>query len=137
MFGLLVRPVVRRRLAEISQGDPRRVLARFGPRSTLTMIGAHELGGTQRGRAAVERWFARLFARLPDLHIEPTHIAVSGLPWRITVVTEFIARAQLEGGRTYCSEGVQVLRMRWGRVSEERLFEDTALLRDALHTMEV
>src|SRR5947209_7999543 len=80
---------VRRRFEELSNGDAGRVVARFGPRSVLTMAGDHALGGEWRGREAVGEWFARLFRLFPGIAIEPRVVAVTGWPWHTTIATQF------------------------------------------------
>jgi ketosteroid isomerase-like protein len=132
MYAFVVRRLVRRRLAELSRGTPDKVIAKFHRGSVFTLIGDHALGGERRGRSAVAEWFTQMFGVFPGIVIEPVHIAVAGWPWRTSVTTQFVVRAALAGGRPYRNEGVQIIRMRWGRVLEERIYEDTVLLRDAL-----
>jgi ketosteroid isomerase-like protein len=132
MYAFLVRRLVRRRFEELSKGEAGRVVARFGPRSVFTMVGDHALGGECRGRAAVSEWFARFFRAFPGIAIEPRVVAVDGWPWRTTIATQFVVRAELADGHRYRNEGVQLVRMRWGRILEERIYEDTAVLQDAL-----
>jgi ketosteroid isomerase-like protein len=132
MYAFFVRRLVGRRFEELSEGDARRVVARFGSRSVFTMVGDHALGGECRGREAVGEWFARLFGLFPGIAFEPRVVAVAGWPWRTTIATQFVVRAELADGHPYRNEGMQLIRMRWGRILEERVYEDTAVLQEAL-----
>lgn len=65
----------------------------------------------------------------------PLTITVSGWPWDTVAATRFSVRATLPGGAIYRNEGMQLLRLRWGRVVEGRLYEDTQLLAAALASL--
>ena len=45
-----------------------------------------------------------------------------------TVATHLVISATLADGRPYSNEGMQLLRLRWGRVVEDLIFEDTLKL---------
>ena len=72
----------------------------------------------------------------PDLAIEPEAIVVNGPPWSITVATRFRVTATLADGEPYFNRGMQYLRLRGPRVLEDRLYEDTEILRAAIERQE-
>jgi ketosteroid isomerase-like protein len=76
--------------------------------------------------------FERIFERFPDLALEPKSIVIGGPPWDTHVAVRFGVHATLAGGERYENEGMQFLRVRWGRVAEDRLYEDTQKLAHAL-----
>jgi ketosteroid isomerase-like protein len=131
-----VKKVVRRAFAAVSRGDYERVVAAFDKRATLTFPGDNELGGTFTGREAIRSWFERVFRFFPDLKLEPQVILVEGFPWDTRVATRFRAGAMLPDGSAYQNEGVQLLRLRWGRVIEERLYEDTQAVAKAVGVLD-
>jgi ketosteroid isomerase-like protein len=135
VYHAAVRKVVRRAFAAVSQGDYERVVAAFDDQAALTFAGDHELAGTFKGREAIRDWFERVFRFFPDLKLEPDAILVEGFPWDTRVATRFRARATLPGGSPYQNEGVQLLRLRWGRVLEERLYEDTQAVAKAIQAL--
>jgi hypothetical protein len=51
------------------------------------------------------------------------------------VATRFAVSATLPDGRPYTNEGMQYLRLRWGRAVEDYLYEDTKLLAAELERM--
>jgi len=132
-YHVIVRKVVRRAFATISAGDAGRLAAQFAPDAVFRFSGDHALGGELHGRAAIEAWFARIGRLFPDLRLAPLDIVVNGGPWATTVATRFTVRATLPGGEPYENEGMQYVRLSWGSIVEDRLYEDTAALVAALH----
>ncbi len=132
MYRFVVKQQLRRTLSRLSEGDYEAVLEKFGPSTVFEVAGDHELGGERHGVADAREVFERIFERFPDLQVQPKAVVVNGPPWNTTVATRFTARATLPGGEPYRNEGMQFLRLRWGRVVEDRLYEDTTKLAAAL-----
>ena len=131
MYRLFVRQNVRRAYRRMSAGDYEYVVRKFGPASVFEFAGSHELGGERHGIDAVNELFRHLFDRFPDLQLEPKAIVVNGMPWNTIVAVRFAVRATV-AGEPYRNEGMQLLRLRFGRVVEDRLYEDTQKLASAL-----
>jgi ketosteroid isomerase-like protein len=136
MYRRFVRRKLRSAYADLSKGDCESVVKTFGPASVLEFAGTHALGGERRGADAVRTWFGRLFELFPGLRLEPRTVVVDGWPWDTRVAVRFSVRATLPDGSGYANEGMQFLRMRWGRVVEDRLYEDTQKLAAALDVVE-
>ena len=132
-YHAIVRRIVRNAFATISAGKTQGISRSFAPDAVFCFYGVHALGGELRGRPAIEAWFARTARLFPDLHVAPQHIVVNGGPWDTTVAARFTARATLPGGVSYRNQGMQFIRIRWGSIVEDRLYEDTAALAAALH----
>ena len=128
----MVRRIARGTYRALSRGDYERVVESFAPDAVLSFPGDHSLSGTFEGRPAIHDWFERLYESFPDLGLEPETIMVNGFPWDTVVATRFTATATLPSGRPYVNKGMQFLRLRWGRVVEDFLYEDTQLLAAAL-----
>ena len=126
-----MRRVARNAFRRLNSGDYEAVLRMFAADSVFAFPGEHALAGVLRGDDA-RRWFERAHRVFPGHQIEPQDIVVSGPPWNTIVATHFLIRAPLPSGRTYVNEGMQFLRLRWGRVLEDRLFEDSQALSRAL-----
>jgi ketosteroid isomerase-like protein len=135
MYHAIVRRLIRNGFAALSQGDARPVVAQFASDGTLTFSGTHALGGERRGPAAVAAWFAQLKSLFPGLQITPLAIVVAGWPWNTTVATRFRVAARLADGSAYENEGMQFVRVRFGRILEDYIYEDTAKLERALETI--
>ena len=132
MYHAAVRRIIRRTYRALSRGDYERVVQSFAPGAVLCFAGHHALGGTFEGTAAIRSWFQRLFRVFPGLQLEPQRIVVEGFPWNTWVATRFTVTATLPTGEPYANEGMQFLNIRWGRVIEDRLVEDTQALAAAL-----
>ena len=136
MYKLIVKQIVRRTFRRLSAGDYERVVRQFGPESRFVFSGDHRLGGERRGQAAVRAWFGEMLRLFPGIRIEAQDVVVNGWPWNTVVATHLAISATLEDGRPYRNEGMQLLRLRWGRVVEDLIFEDTLKLDTALRRME-
>src|SRR5438270_6322343 len=130
MYKAIVRLLARRTLARLSNGELDRFLMLFNESSVFCFYGDHALGGEVRGREAVRALFERVFRLFPSVRIEPIAIAVNGWPWNSLVATRFTVRAKLPDGSAYRNAAMQYLRLRLGKVVEDRPYEDTAALAD-------
>lgn len=135
MYKLIVKQIVRRTFRRLSEGEYEAVVKQFGPQSRFVFSGEHALGGERRGPAAVRRWFQEMQLLFPGIKIEPQTIVVNGWPWKTTVATHLAISATLPDGRPYRNEGMQLLRLRWGRVVEDLVYEDTLKLAAELRRM--
>ena len=135
MYRLIVKRIVRRRFASLSEGDYEPILRQFRPESRFLFSGDHALGGERRGLEEAREWFAEMLRRFPGIQIVPQEVIVNGWPWKTVVATHLAISAPRAGGREYRNEGMQLLRLSWGRVVEDLIFEDTlALERELRHT---
>jgi ketosteroid isomerase-like protein len=132
MYRFAVKQIVRRAYRQLSAGNYEPVLKMFGPTSIFVFSGTHALGGERRGVDEVREVFRLMFSLFPGLRLEPRSVVVNGWPWDTRVAVRFSVRATLKDGRPYANEGMQFLRLRWGRVVEDRLYEDTQKLAAAL-----
>ena len=137
MYRMIVRRRVRSAFRHLSAGDFAYVLRMFGPRSVFCIPGDHPLGGELRGHDAVQEYFGRVNRLFPDLRFESLAVVVSGWPWDTLVGTRLAISATLPDGRLYTNEGMQFLRLRWGKVVEDRIYEDTLALAAALDVIAV
>ena len=100
--------------------------------AVLAFPGEHVLGGEFRGPDAVRAWFAEVRRLFPDFRLEPRCILLEGGPLHTHVATWFAVSGAFPDGTPYRNEGAQLLELRRGRVQEDRLFEDTKVVIDAL-----
>jgi ketosteroid isomerase-like protein len=132
MYKTIVASQVRKAYRHISAGNFDHVLKSFHPDVRFQMMGDHHLGDERRGVDQAREWFAEVGRLFPDLRIEPLTVIVSGWPWDTRIATRFRVTSGLEGNRHYENEGMQFLRLRWGKAVEDRLFEDTQVLEEAI-----
>jgi len=94
----------------------------------FTFLGEHALAADLRGPEAVRKWLGALFERFPRLRFEPEDIIVSGGPWSTRLATRY--NATQDGELIY--RAVQFACITWGKLAEETIQPDTALLAAAL-----
>ncbi len=128
MYQWIFKRKIREGFEDISQGRFEKLLRQFSPEIEFSFPGDHAIAGQFHTRETVRQWFERVHRIFPGLHIEARNIFVSGLPWNAVVVTQFRISDRLLDGTLYQNQGVQVARIRWGRVVEDHLIEDTQLL---------
>ena len=129
MYKAIVRSQVRKGYARVSAGDFKTLFKDFHDDMRFQMIGDHGLGGERVGRAEVEAWFEETARLFPDLKLEAEDIVVEGFPWHIRVATRFRVSSAVAN---YDNVGIQYLRIRMGKAVEDRLYEDTQVLHEAI-----
>lgn len=132
MYHAIVRRKAHRAFSQLSAGDCSEVVASFRKDGVFAFSGEHALGGEFRGPDAVQRWFERTFRVLVGLTFAPRTLVACGPPWNTVVTTHLEVSATLADGSRYQNEALQLLRLRWGKVVEDRIFEDTQRLAEAL-----
>jgi ketosteroid isomerase-like protein len=136
VYKLIVKRIVRRMFRRLSQGDYEPIVKQFGPSSRFMFAGEHALGGERRGQEEVRLWFRETLRLFPGLQIVPQDVVVNGWPWNTVIATHLAISATRTDGREYRNEGMQLLRLRWGRVVEDLIFEDTLKLEAELRRFE-
>lgn len=131
MYAWLVGRVIRRQFGHLSAGDWRTPVRRFAPDAVLRFPGDHALAGEFRGRAAIEGWFGRAWS-LFDMDFTVDDVVVSGPPWDIRIATRWRNAPRTADGRVFPNRGMQYARIRFGRVVEDELYEDTQVLAEAV-----
>ena len=111
-------------MTRLRAGDPRLLLWLDAPDVTLTFPGQNSWSGRYQGREAVGRWLARFIAS--GIETFPDEVIATGPPWRTRLVIR--ARDHLldeRGQVVYENRYVIWGRMRWGRLKEYEVYEDT------------
>ena len=132
MYHAIVRARVRRLWQRVGNGDYHAAVALASPRLRFRFAGDSPLGADLHGAADFERWFSNLFTLLPGLRLALTGLTVAGWPWNTTVVARLTSTATLADGTPYANEAIQWIRLRWGRMTDDFVLEDTARLAAAL-----
>ena len=129
----MYRTIVARRTRSVfdalDRADPGVLLAGLGPQPEHAMAGQHALAGERHRLESIEQWYLRLFRLLPDLRFDVDAVLVAGPPWRTVVAVQW--RDHALGGR-YSNRGVNIIRLRWGRVESVDIYCDTELMARAL-----
>jgi ketosteroid isomerase-like protein len=101
------------------------------PDLRFRFVGDSPLGADLAGRDAFRAWLASVMDRFPDLRFEVKDIAVNGWPWRTRIAVRLGIRATLADGSIYRNHATQWLTLRWGRMTDDWVLEDTVALNRA------
>lgn len=123
MYSWIVGVLLRRLYRKLSAGDVAGVLQGFAPDARFIFPGRHSFAADLTEPAAIRAWFERFVALRPQFEI--ADVLAAGPPWNMRVAVRFSERMALPGGGDYGNEGMQYLRLRWGRVRLDRIFVDT------------
>ncbi|WP_328324311.1 nuclear transport factor 2 family protein [Kribbella sp. NBC_00382] len=132
MYHRIVAGKVRAAFAEISAGNWEAMVAGMAPEFTYRFYGDHALGGERHTHESLRRWWQRCFRLLPETTFEVRDVLVAGWPWDTRVATAVTVHVGVVDGTRYENVVHQFLRMRWGKITEVRTLEDTAVLERTL-----
>jgi ketosteroid isomerase-like protein len=138
MYHALVRRKVRAlwRAVGGADGGWRQAVALAAPDVRFRFVGDTPFGADVRGRDAFAAWFERFEETFPGLRLTLQDVVVGGPPWNTTVVTRLHVQGTLADGSPYENEAVQWARLRWGRMVEDTVLEDTLRLEEAYRRQE-
>jgi ketosteroid isomerase-like protein len=140
VYKAIVRAKLRRLFADASQGNWKSIVDGFADDFSYRFIGNTPLGGTRTTRSAMEAWWTRLLKLFPGAQFMPQEILVEGPPWNTRVMTHMLFRATIPGAGggaavPYENEVMQLMRLRWGRITSIVTIEDTQRFVDALPSL--
>jgi ketosteroid isomerase-like protein len=130
MYKMIVRAKLRRLYAGVGQGHWQPIVDSFADPFVYRFVGDTPLGGTRRTRAAMAAWWTRILTLCPGAALIPQRIVVEGWPWNTTVMTYVHFNATIpgpDGAGTvpYQNEVMQLMTLRWGRITQLLTIEDT------------
>jgi ketosteroid isomerase-like protein len=123
MYSWIVRRALRALIKRLNAGDIAPLVRAFAPDGRLVFPGENSFAGEHRGKAEIEPWLERFVELHPYFEIHDA--AVAGPPWNMRVFFRFSDRIAIPGGGEYWNEGMEYLRIRWGRTREQRVYLDT------------
>ncbi|MGD1056566.1 MAG: nuclear transport factor 2 family protein [Solirubrobacteraceae bacterium] len=129
MYAWLVGLLVRRGFRKLNAGDASGALDLFASDAHFVFPGRHSFGADLTDPEQIRAWFERFVALGP--HFEIADVIASGPPWNMRVGVRFSDRIALADGGEYRNEGMQYVRLGWGRVRLDRIFLDTQAVADA------
>jgi ketosteroid isomerase-like protein len=137
---VIYRAIVRRRVrtlfAEANRGNWHAIVDGLAPAFNYRFVGDSPLGGTRTTHAAMQRWFERVYRLFPGAQFAPQAVVVEGPPWRTTIMTYVMIRGTVPAAdatvRPYENEFMQLMTLRWGRITSVLTLEDTQRFAAAL-----
>jgi ketosteroid isomerase-like protein len=124
MLSWLTRRLVSYVMASTREGDIRPTLRLDAPDMGFTFPGRNSWSGTFHGRDAHRQWLERLVE--VGVKTDVDEVVAGGLPWRMTACVRGRSwRDTPDGQRIYDNRFVMWLKLRWGRLAEYEVYEDT------------
>jgi ketosteroid isomerase-like protein len=123
-----VKSILKKAYVNLNSGNVGPVLAAFHPQALHHFGGRHALAGTRNSAESRQRWYARLHAVFPDIKFEIHEIAVSGTPWNTCARVTWTERNSGTDGVRTSNEGINVFTLKWGKVTDLKIFTDTVRL---------
>jgi ketosteroid isomerase-like protein len=124
MLSWLGKQLVSRLMAATRAGDIRPTLMLDAETVRFVFPGDNSWSGTFHGKAEHRQWLERLVR--VGVKTEPDEVALSGLPWNMTLCVR--GRSYMdsrEGKRVYENRFVIWGRLKWGRLHDYEVYEDT------------
>jgi ketosteroid isomerase-like protein len=113
-------------LGALERGDLDALFTQFHGRCTLTFVGDTPLGATLSTGADLRRWFERFLRLIPDRKFEIQRLVVSGTPWNLKLAAHVVIRSHIKG-EPYRNQFAHFLTLRWGKVVDDLILEDTQM----------
>ncbi|MEV4537783.1 nuclear transport factor 2 family protein [Asanoa sp. NPDC049518] len=135
MYRRIVASKVRSVFDEINKGNYEPMLASLAPEFSYRFYGSHALSGERRTVEAMRLWWERVFRLMPQARFELAEIIVAGGPRFTRIATVANVSGPLPDGTGYENTVIQILHMRWGKITKIRTLEDTVTLQRALDTV--
>ena len=132
MYRTFVRRKITAAFAGLSAGCIEAITNELSPHATHYFVGTHALSGTRRTPEAIRAWYERLLRLLQGISFTLHEVRVSGWPWRTQVEAIWTETNHGTDGVTTSAEGVNLIEIRWGRVTSVRIYPDTAMLERTL-----
>jgi ketosteroid isomerase-like protein len=120
----IAKQVISRVMARNRSGDIRATVALDAPDVRFTFPGDNSWSGTFRGKEEVRRWLERLVE--VGVKTFPDEVVAVGFPWNTTVCIrghDYVKSP--EGETVYENRFVIWGKMKWGRMKEYEVYEDT------------
>ncbi|MET0571972.1 MAG: nuclear transport factor 2 family protein [Pedobacter agri] len=132
MYNYLVKKLIKKSFGLVNERRFKELLESTVPNVRHSFAGDHSLGGTRNDRGAFQAWLERLSRVMPKLFIKVNHIVVRGWPGNTLAVVRWTATAILENGDPYINKGTHFITLKWGKVTEIDVYEDTLAVYNGL-----
>jgi ketosteroid isomerase-like protein len=133
-YKVILRNKILHGFEKLNQGEYKALTNLFSDRVHYRFEGDHALGGERFTKQAVELWFERLLRLLP-LRFEITSMLIQGMPWNTDVVIEFRDHVSPKHQEPYVNNGIQKIKIKWGKAVDVHTYVDTYKIQTALQKL--
>jgi len=124
MIKTITRRVYTSGLRSLERGDLDALLRRFDENCVFSFAGESPLGASLDDLGDIRAWFERFVRLLPNPTFDVDRVVIQGPPWNQQLAA-YVAIRSTVAGAPYTNRFSQFLRLRWGRVTEDIVLEDT------------
>jgi ketosteroid isomerase-like protein len=139
MYRTIVRRQVLHLFNEANRGNWNAIVDGIAEKFTYRFIGDTPLGGTRTSKPKLRAWFERLYRLFPGAQFHPQTIVVQGPPWDTKVMSYVKIRMTKpllpDEKELYENEFMQLITLRWGKMTSILTVEDSKRFADALPAM--
>lgn len=132
MYHAIVRRKILAAFAGLSDGRIEAITRELSPHAVHYFLGTHALSGTRRTPETIYAWYERLLRLLKGIRFTVHEVRISGWPWRTQVQALWTESNFGTDGVQTSAEGVNLIEIRWVRVTSVRIYPDTAALERTL-----
>lgn len=132
MYHSIVRRKVETAFAGLSAGRIEAITNELAPNAVHYFVGTHALSGVRRTPESIRAWYERLLRLLQGINFTVHEVRVTGWPWRTQVAAIWTESNNGTDGIRTSAEGLNLIEIRWGRVTSVRIYPDTAALERTL-----
>lgn len=132
MYHAIVRHRIISAFAGLSAGHIESITDLLSSKAEHYFVGTHALSGTRRTPGTIRAWYERLLRLLPGIRFTVHEVRVSGWPWHTQVEAFWTETNTGTDGVRTSAEGVNLIEIRWGKVTSVRIYPDTAALERTL-----
>lgn len=135
IYKRMVAKKIRQTFDAINAGDYHFMLDGLADDFTYHFHGEHALGGTRSTRASMEAWWERVGRLLPGACFDVREVLITGGPWQTRVAVNTRVSGDLPDGSQYRNVVLQLLTLRWGKVTHVETLENLQVLERALRVV--
>lgn len=123
MFSWIAKRMLQRDMALLNAGDHRPLMRMYAKDVRFRFPGDSSWACEIEGRDELERWLRRFVETGLEIHAD--EVIVQGPPWHTTLCVRGTDHLETEDGRVYENRYVIWGHMRWGRLTDYEVYEDT------------
>ncbi len=97
-----------------------------------SFAGDHALGGVRHDLVAFKAWLERLGRIMPRLQINIVDIIIKGWPQNTLAIVRWVGTSTLNNGDPYLNKGVHFITIKWGKLTELEVYEDSQAVSSGL-----
>lgn len=132
MYNYIVKQLVKKSFGLVNERRFDELVKGMALNVRHSFAGDHAMGGVRNDQAAVRAWLGRLARLTPNLHITVNNVNVEGWPHNTLAIVRWTATATLINGDPYVNKGVHFITLKWGKVTELDVHEDTLVVYNGL-----